>query len=190
MYKFKHSYTSAAASPTGLASNATGATWTLSANDSGDGLAHPITIRNDSVTDHSGKTAEIVGTGPNGQAQTETLDLPAGSATVRSAKYFLSVSSVIPSATIGSDTVDIGWADESVSPWLSLRKSQPFSASFSVSVDSGSPQWSVQHAYGGETAFDHPSSNIYGEYHAPISAIRLAFTAAGGLTLTVMQPGA
>lgn len=190
MYKFKHSYTSVVASLTGLLSNATGATWTLSANDANDDLAHKITIRNDSATDHSGNTAEIVGTGPNGQVQTETLDLPAGSATVKSTKYFLSVTSVTPSATIGADTMDIGWADEAVTPWFALRAGHPFSASFAVSQDSGSPQWSVQHAYGDETAYDHPSSNISGEYQAPISAIRLAFTAAGGLTLTVMQSGA
>ena len=51
---------------TGFASNVTGATWTLTATSSGDGLAHQVTIRNDTANDHSGKTATLVGTDPEG----------------------------------------------------------------------------------------------------------------------------
>lgn len=196
MFKFKHSYDSAAASLTGLLSNATGATWTLSANDAGDDLAHKVTIRNDSGTDHSGKTATIVGTGANGQAQTETLALPAGTATVTSTKHFLTVTSVTPSATIGGDTMDIGWAAESVSPWLSLRHSAgEVQVGFGVTVDSGSPSYTVQHSFGDGQPFDHASvagetTSQSGEYLSPISALRLKFTVAGAVTLNVMQAGA
>ena len=102
-------YTLAAANLTGFASNATGATWPLTATTAGDGVAHPVTIRNDSATDHAAKTAILTGTDANGQPQTETMNLPAGSATVTSTKYFLTLTSVVPSATIGADTMDIGW---------------------------------------------------------------------------------
>lgn len=102
-------YTLAAANLTGFASNATGATWPLTATTAGDGVAHPVTIRNDSVTDHAAKTVILTGTDANGQPQTETMNLPAGSATVTSTKYFLTLTSVVPSATIGADTMDIGW---------------------------------------------------------------------------------
>lgn len=97
---------------TGFASNVTGATFTLTANDSGDGLAHQVSIRNDSATDHSGKTVTLVGTDADGRAQTEVVTGPAGSATVESSKYFKTLTSATPSATIGSDTFDIGWVDE------------------------------------------------------------------------------
>lgn len=113
---------------TGFASNVTGATWTLTANESGDGLAHQVSIRNDSATDHSGKTATLVGTDADGRAQTETIALPAGSATVESTKYFLTLTSVTPSATIGADTMDIGWVDEFASqtiPLDSYRENAP-----------------------------------------------------------------
>lgn len=196
MYKHKHTYTSAAASLTGLLSNATGATWTLSANDAGDDLAHLITIRNDAATDHSAKTATIVGTGPNGQSQTETVSLPAGTATVTTTKYFLTVTTVTPSATIGADTMDIGWAAGSVSPWFSTRRSVgEFQIGFGVTVDSGSPTYTVQHSFGDGEPFDHSSvaaetTSQSGEYLSPVAALRIKFTAAGGATLTVMQHGA
>ena len=113
-------YTLAAASLTGYASNVTGATFTITTNTATDGLAHPVTIRNDSATDHSGKTAIITGTGPEGQAQTETLNLPGTSATVTSLKYFKTVTSVVPSATIGADTMDIGWTATGVTPAIPI----------------------------------------------------------------------
>lgn len=100
------------ASLTGFLSNATGATWALDATSSGDDLAHQVSIKNDTANDHSAKTAILTGTDPDGKAQTETVNLPAGSATVESTKYYLTLTSVVPSATIGADTMDIGWVDE------------------------------------------------------------------------------
>lgn len=109
---FKKTFTPADANLTGFASNVTGASFTLSATSSGDSLAHKVSIRNDSATDHSGKTITLVGTGPDGQAQTEVVTGPAGSATVESTGYFLTLTSATPSATIGASTFDIGWVDE------------------------------------------------------------------------------
>lgn len=97
---------------TGFASNVTGAAFTLTANDSGDNLAHQVSIRNDAVTDHSGKTVTLVGTDSDGNAISEAVTGPAGSATVESTQYFLTLTSATPSATIGADTFDIGWLDE------------------------------------------------------------------------------
>jgi hypothetical protein len=96
----------------GYASNVTGAAFTLTANVSGDDLAHRVSIRNDTANDHSGKTIVLVGTDANGVTQTETVTGPAGSATVTSIKYFLTLTSATPSATIGGDTFDLGWVDE------------------------------------------------------------------------------
>lgn len=109
-----------AADLTRFLSNATGATWTLTNTTTVDTLAHQVTIRNDSVTDHSAKTAALTGTDANGNALTETLALPAGSATVTSTKYFKTLTSVVPSATIGADTMDIGIAATARTPWVLL----------------------------------------------------------------------
>jgi len=105
-------FTPADANLTGFASNVTGAAFTLIATSSGDSLAHQVSIRNDSATDHSGKTIALVGTDADGRAQTETVTGPAGSATVESTLYFLTLTSATPSSTIGADTFDIGWVDE------------------------------------------------------------------------------
>ena len=122
------------ASLTGFLSNATGATWTLSATSSGDDLAHQVSIRNDTANDHSAKTAILTGTDSDGRAQTETVTLPAGSATVESTKYFLTLTTVVPSATIGADTMDIGWVDEFSSKTIPLDHYSQNPASVQVTV--------------------------------------------------------
>jgi len=122
------------ASLTGFLSNATGATWTLSATSSGDDLAHQVSIRNDTANDHSAKTAILTGTDSDGRAQTETVALPAGSATVESTKYFLTLTTVVPSATIGADTMDIGWVDEFASKTIPLDHRSYNPASIQVTV--------------------------------------------------------
>lgn len=116
-------FTPANASLTGFASNVTGATWTLTATATSDSLAHQVSIRNDSVTDHSGKTAILTGTDADGYALTETITLPGVSATVESAGYFKTLTSVVPSATINADTMDIGWVDEFISQTIPVKGS-------------------------------------------------------------------
>lgn len=106
---------------TGFASNVTGAAFTITTTATSDGLAHQVSIRNDSATDHSGKTVTLVGTDADGRAQTEVVTGPAGSATVESTKYFKTLTSATPSATIGADTFDIGWVDEFASQTIPLN---------------------------------------------------------------------
>jgi len=122
MLPIRYSFTPADASLTGFASNVTGATWTLTANAATDGLAHQVSIRNDTATDHSGKTALLTGTDQDGLPQTETMALPGTSATVESTKYWKTLTSIVPSATIGADTMDIGWVDEFVSPTVGVDR--------------------------------------------------------------------
>ena len=90
---------------------------------------------------------------------------PGASVSVTSTKYFLTLDSpVIPSATIGADTFDIGWAADSVSPWYfldTMNQDAPFGLGFNVDVDSGSPTYSVQHTYGRSAVFTH--STVTGE---------------------------
>lgn len=106
---------------TGFASNVTGAAFAITTTATSDGLAHQVSIRNDSATDHSGKTVTLVGTDADGRAQTEVVTGPAGSATVESTKYFKTLTSATPSATIGADTFDLGWVDEFVSQTIPLN---------------------------------------------------------------------
>lgn len=107
---------------TGFASNVTGASFTITTTATSDGLAHQVSVRNDTATDHSGKTIDLVGTDADGNAQTETITAPGSSATVESSKYFKTLTSATPSATIGADTFDIGWVDEVVSQTIPLNR--------------------------------------------------------------------
>jgi len=92
-----------------FASNVTGASFTLTTTATTDGLAHKVSVRNDSATDHSAKTLTFTGTDDNGQAISETINLPGSSLTVQTTLFFKTLETpVVPSATIGADTMDIG----------------------------------------------------------------------------------
>src|SRR3990167_6111350 len=178
----------------GLGNNVTGATFTLTANDAGDSLAHKVTVLNNTANDHSAKTLALVGTGSNGEAQTETLTAPAGSVSVTSAKYYKTLTSITPSATIGADTFDIGWAAVSVSAWVPVEKRVgAFNIGFGCTVVSGTPTYTVQHTYDkGVATFNHATvasetTSQDGTYTSPVEAIRLSWAAAGEVTLTGYQ---
>lgn len=101
--------------------NVTGAgPWNSITPQAPDGLAHQISIRNDSVTNHSAKTITLIGTDADGRAQTEQLAAPNTSATVESTKYFLTLTQTTISASIGADTFDIGFVDEIASETIPL----------------------------------------------------------------------
>lgn len=134
---------------TGFASNVTGATWALTTTATPDGLAHQVSIRNDSVTNHSAKTITLTGTDADNRPLTETLAAPNTSATVESTKYFKTLTSATVSATIGADTFDIGWVDEVVSPVKMLNWRSESAAQVNVDV-TGTISFTVQQT------FDHP----------------------------------
>lgn len=142
---------------TGFASNVTGDTWTLTANDSGDSLAHQVSITNDSATDHSAKTADLVGTDANGAAQTETVNLPAGTSTIETTKYWLTLTSVTPSATINADTMDIGWVDEVVTETYPLNHRGDVPATYAVSGATGTFSAAIEETF---TDFQNKSTAI------------------------------
>jgi hypothetical protein len=126
----------------GFASNVTGDTWVLTATNSGDALAHRVSIRNDAATDHSGKTAILTGTDADGRAQTETVALPAGTLTIESTKYFLTLNTVVPSVTIAADTMDIGWVDEIATKTYQLDPE--LSAPIFNMTETGVADWTVE----------------------------------------------
>lgn len=191
---------SAAASATGLANAvapATGVALTLAANNCGDSMAHLIIVLNNAAVDYStgGKTITVVGTGPDGQAQTETIAGPGVSTTTATTKHFLIVTSVTPNYTRGTtDTVSIGWTAESVSARINpkLSKIPAFNIGFGCSIEAGTPTYEVQQTYNGTKWYSHATvtaknTAAEGVYTSPIAAFRLRFTAAGSVTLTGYQ---
>ena len=134
------------ASLTGFASNVTGATFVLTATAPTDGLAHQVSIKNDTANDHAGKTITLVGTDADGKAQTEDVTGPGNAATVESTKYFKTLTSATPSATIGADTFDIGWVDEVASASLALNHKSESPATLAVNV-TGTIDFTVQETF-------------------------------------------
>ena len=158
MNPIKFSYTPEDNNLTGFASNVTGATWTISDTTVGDGLAHQVTIRNDSATDHSGKTALLTGTDSDGLTQTETITLPGVSATVTSTKYWATLVTAVPSATIGADTMDIGWNDVAIGPTFPLNwRQQDFQGTLGVNI-SGTINYTLQYCLDPLYSSGYPST--------------------------------
>lgn len=152
-------YTPLTTNATGLASNVTGATWTLTATTI-DGLAHTITIHNDAATDHSGKTATITGTDADNLPLTETLNLPAGTLTVNTTKKFKTVTSVVPSATIGVDTMDIGWLVAAVGPTIPIDRLSDSYNSIAVML-TGTCTFTVQETQEDVWRYVNPMNDAY-----------------------------
>lgn len=134
---------------TGFASAVTGAAWALTATRCTDLQAHLITIQNNSATDHSGKTVLLTGTDENGRPQTETVTAPGSSATVTNTKYFKTLTAAVPSATIGADTFNIGWANALAAPIKLLNWRSESVANINVDI-TGTINFTVQQT------FDYP----------------------------------
>ena len=199
------SFTPSDDSLTGFVSNATGATWTLSTTTPNDTMAHLVSVVNDSANDHSAKTVALVGTDVHGKAQTETMALGAGSATVVSTKYFKTLTTATPSATINADTMDVGWTDDVISAtFIPDFKQAPFNMAIGVDI-SGTISYDIQHtfddpfsgAYSDMTWFDHSTlaaktADADGNYAAPVRGIRVllnSLTATATLKVTFIQGG-
>ena len=196
MRKIELTATCVSANSIGFANAVTGSAWTLTAHTTSDMLAHLVAITNNAATDHSAKTVTLIGVGAEGEALMETLHLPTGHATTTSSNYYATLISVTPSASIGADTMSIGWAVNAVSAWQRCSTGViVFNIGFGCTIVSGSPTYTIQHSFGDGTGFNHATvssqtSNASGYYSYPIAAMRLLFTSAGGVALHAIQTDA
>lgn len=120
---FNKLFTFANSSTNYFANDVTGTSLALVQTATPDGLAHKVTVLNNSGIDHSGKTITIVGTNSDGGTQTETIAGPdAGvAATVTSTYYYKTVTSVTFSSTIAPGTVDVSYSTAFASPTYPLN---------------------------------------------------------------------
>lgn len=201
-YPVRQTFTAAAASLTGHASNATGAAWTIATAGAADGLAHHVTIRNDAAVDHSAKTIVLVGLDANSKTITETLAAPNASATVTSTKAFKTLTSATPSATIGADTFDIGWAATGHTPWIDLFPNKaPFAAAVGIYLVSGTIDFDGQHTLDAspsedsvvfmQTALTGKTASTDSSFAAPITGFRVDVNShtSAVFTVVVLQVG-
>lgn len=200
------SYSPAAASTTAYAASVTGASFTLTNTSSGDGLARQISILNNTATNHSGKTITIVGTDADGYAQTETITGPGSSATVVSTKFYLTLTSVTPSATIGADTFSIGTNGLWVTPTIALNARNANAANIQALL-SGTMNFTVSQLYDDVllttsspaqsanwtaiTALSAKTATTVGSAAVGATAIRLStasYSTTPTISLTINQP--
>ena len=173
-------------STTRYLSNATGDTFTLTQNDSGDSLARQVLITNDDARDDTAITVTIVGTDADGRAQTETIAGPDASTTTETTKFFLTVTSVTPVSTIGTNTWDIGFTDVVVSKTYPLNHWSDVAAPINI-VEIGTANFTV------ELTFDPP--NRPGEFtwtdqNTPTWAASTNVSGATASVLTTLDVGA
>lgn len=184
MYPIKFSYTPADDSTTGYATGLTGAgPFTPSTTTAGDGLAHLTSLT--SASDIHTLTITITGTDAEGNSQTEDITAPTSN-TVYGTKYFRTITSVASSATLGANTMDVGWKDECVGPTFPLNwRQKTFQVSLGVDI-SGTINYTVQHTFN-QMGSANPSTFTWwphatlvtktadadGNYASPVTATRL-----------------
>jgi len=192
-------WTSIALSATGISTAVTGAAaagFTITNGTLSDGLGHIITFAGKAATNYSSRTVTIVGTDENGNRQTDVIAAgPNGVASVSSAKYFKTVTSIVMSgATSGVDTFDIGYTAGSAAAWIRpyLESVAPINIGIAVAWTSGT--YSVSYTYDGvtwtaPTALSAKGASAVDVSLLPAVAWRQTFTAAGTTTLTFIQAG-
>lgn len=82
-----------------------------------DGLAHQLNLT--SPDNISAITLTVTGTDADDNVITEAITGPSAT-TVESTKFFKTVTGIAASATLGANTLDVGWVDEAVSPTIPL----------------------------------------------------------------------
>lgn len=164
--------------------------WKMSTQVNGgapDGLAHQLNLT--SGDNLSGLTITVTGTDADDNAQTEDITGPNNN-TVESTKYYKTVTDVAASATLGSNTLDIGYVDEAVSPSIPLNYERDVPSNFSLDV-TGTIDVDVQFTmcdisdrlnYADQEAYQwlEPSTSLAAETADSAAAIQIAsgYTAA------------
>jgi hypothetical protein len=108
------SYTPTAAHTDGYLDGSTGVgPWTTILAQPSDGFAHLVSIL--SGQDLHLITLTVTGTDAEGRVQTEAITAP-NATTVYSTKYFATLTRVSASATLSTNTMDVGWTEACVTP--------------------------------------------------------------------------
>lgn len=201
MRPIKFTYTPADDDTDGYANDITGAgPFTMTVTTAGDSLAHLTSI--DSGSNLSAITFTVTGTDADGKVQTEAITGP-NATTVYGTKYFKTVTTVSASSTLGVNTADIGWKDDSVGPTFPLNWRQAnFQVSLGVDI-SGTINYTVEHCLDDIRAatpstlkwWPHASlasktADSDGNYSSPVTATRLhvnSLTAGATAAFTITQ---
>lgn len=138
-------YSPVTAVTTGFATALTGAgPFTPTSTSCSDGLSHLVTLT--SAADLHAITVTLTGTDSSGNPLTESLAGPAATTTT-STKHFLTLTAVAVSATLGANTMDVGYSANSVTPAIPLDRRSPAQAAMSV-VATGTINFNIDRTLG------------------------------------------
>ena len=101
----------------------TGAATAPTTTSTSDGLAHFVTLTSPVQASLAGVTFTIAGTDADGRAITDVVTGPASASTTTSVKYFKTVATITPSATMGGLLLSIGIAANTISQTIPLTDS-------------------------------------------------------------------
>jgi hypothetical protein len=117
---------------TGYDSGLTGAgPWTITTQNSGDGLAHQVGVG--STSDIQTIILTLTGTDADSFPQTDTVT-GINNGTVETTKYFKTLTTISASATIGGATLNVGWVDEVASQTIPLDHFSRVPASVEIDI--------------------------------------------------------
>lgn len=103
--------------------NSTGAATAPTTTDTTDGLAHYVTLTSPAQATLAGITFTILGTDADGHAVTDAVTGPASASTTTSTKFFKTITTITPSATMGALVLSIGIAVTAITPTIPLTNS-------------------------------------------------------------------
>jgi hypothetical protein len=129
-------------STTGFATGLTGAGpfSTFTTNVPTDNLAHQLSLT--SAANLSAITLTVAGLDADGKTQTEAITGP-NATTVESTSYWSRINTITASATLGANTMDVGWVDEVCSRTVPLDRHRSSSPGLMVDV-TGTINYTVQ----------------------------------------------
>ena len=144
-----------------------------------DNLAHIVTLTAPVQATLAGIAFTVVGTDAAGNSQTEVIAAgPASGATVNSTKFFLTVETIQPSATMGTKVLAIGLLAEAIGYWVNLENTM--SAPMVMVGVTGTINYSVYQTPA--NIFDAP------ERDAVYTTISMPITNLSAVTANVLAP--
>jgi hypothetical protein len=159
-------YTPAVASTTAFNAQgftSTGAAVAPTTTSTTDGLAHYVTLTSPVQATLAGIDFTITGTDADGHSISNTIAGPASASTVTSTKFFKTVETIQPSATMGALTLAVGIAVTAVSPTIALTNS-PATAGMTVAV-TGTINYTVYETF--SNVYVHTANSV----STPITAL-------------------
>ena len=128
-----------------------------------DGLAHYVTLTSPSQASLAAVNFTILGTDPDGHDISDVVVGPASASTVTSVKFFKTITTIQPSATMGALTVAVGIAVTAIAPTIALTSSAA-AAGMTVAV-TGTINYTVYETFA--NVFVHNANTV----STPITAL-------------------